>query len=159
MPPVTVTSCAFSLFSPPVKNPLKYPLHPLPSVALAGLMISEFSASCECRLFGTGLVVSENASDCTKNAAYRDRKFKKILGKGHSLLPQTRPPNPTLSILGAYGPSILAPSAFDLLSLYFHHLPPILTLLATGLLQPPTAPATRCRRRRFWHATHDCVAP
>jgi len=51
-------------------------------VALAGLMISELSAGCECRLFGTGLVMSENASDCTQNAAYRDRKLKKILGRG-----------------------------------------------------------------------------
>ena len=108
---VTLTSCRA-----PVKNHLKYALHPLPSVTLAGLMISELSAGCECRLFGTGLVVSENASDCT-HAAYRDRKIKKISGKGA----QPPPPNLTLSILGAYGPSILA---LDLLPLHFHHLPP-----------------------------------
>jgi len=31
--------------------------------------------------------MSENASDCTKNAAYRDRKIKKFLGRGHRSLP------------------------------------------------------------------------
>ena len=92
-------------------------------------MISELSAGFKCRLFGTGLVMSENASDCTQNAAYRDRKLKNFLGRGHSPLPKPLPhwegdtpsPNPTLlgtSILGAYGASI------DLLPLHFHHLPP-----------------------------------
>jgi len=62
-------------------------------------MISELSAGCECRLFGTGLVMSENASDCTENAAYQDRKFKKNFlprpvphwGRGYPLLK----PHPT----------------------------------------------------------------
>ena len=56
---------------------------------LAVLMISELSAGCECRLFGTGLVMSENASDCTQNAAYRDRKLKDFLGRGAQPPPQT----------------------------------------------------------------------
>ena len=60
-------------------------------MALAGLVISELSADCECRLFGTGLVMSENASDCIQNAAFRDRKLKKFLGRGHSHLPNPLP--------------------------------------------------------------------
>jgi len=44
--------------------------------------------------------MSENASDCTQNAAYRDRKLKKILGRGLCPLPRklgwvTPSPNPT----------------------------------------------------------------
>jgi len=113
-------------------------------------MISKFSAGCECRLFGTGLVMSENASDCTQNAAYRDRKLKNFLRRGHSPLPKPLPigegqtpphwegdtpsPNPTplkafgASILGAYGARPAAPplSSFA---------PSYLTLLATGLFQ------------------------
>jgi len=105
MPPVTLTSC---LFSPPVKNPLKCPA----SLALADLMISELSAGCECRLFGTGLVMSENASDCTQNAALRDRKLKKFYGDGAKPLPHT-PRRLDPRALGA------RPSAS-----HFHHLPP-----------------------------------
>ena len=96
-------------------------------------MIAELSAGCECWLFGTGLVMSENASDCTQNAAYRDRKLKKILERGHSPLTirEEDAPSPNPTPLGA---SILAPLALDLLPLHFHHLPPPhLTLLATGL--------------------------
>jgi len=90
----------------------------------AGLMISELSAGCDCRLFGTGLVMSENASDCTQNAAHLDRKVKKFqppshapppLGRGTSPFSTPLPtlgrghpyPNPTplgASILGAYTP-------------------------------------------------------
>ena len=93
----------------------------------AGLMISELSAGCDCRLFGTGLVMSENASDCTQNAAYRDRKFKKFMGRGHSPLPKPLPhwggghilpkPHPPrrLDPRRLYATSILALSALDLL--------------------------------------------
>jgi len=112
-------------------------------------MISELSAGCECRLFGTGLVMSENAPDCTQNAAYRDRKLKNFLFNflARGTAPSSDPsplgrgtplPKPHSlgdfgsSILGAYGASILA---LDLLPLHFHHLPPYLTLLATGLYQ------------------------
>jgi len=54
-------------------------------------MIPELSAGCECRLFGTGLVMSENASDCTQNAAYRDRNLKKFMGRGHRRLRRLDP--------------------------------------------------------------------
>jgi len=60
-------------------------------MALAGLMISDFSAGCECRIFGTGLVMSENASDCTQNAAFRDRKLKNFLGRGTAAYPDPSP--------------------------------------------------------------------
>ena len=102
----------FSLFSPPVKNHLKYALHPLPSVALAGLMISELSACCECRLFGTGLVMSENASDCTQNAAYRNRKLKKNSGKGAQPLPQTSPFWSSAPTAPRFSRSTCCPSTF-----------------------------------------------
>ena len=85
-------------------------------------MISELSAGCACRLFGTGLAMSENASDCTQNAAYWDRKLKKNLWGGGTARP---PPlgrghcsqNPTSS-----APWSLAPR-LDLLPLHFH--PPL----------------------------------
>ena len=106
-------------------------MHPLPSVALAGLMMSELSAGCECRLFGTGLVMSQTASDYTQNAAFRDRKLNNFLVKGHSPLHRPLPhwggghPSPNPTPLGAYGArpplSSFAP-------------PPNLTLLATGLV-------------------------
>ena len=60
-------------------------------MALTGLMISELSAGCECRLFDTVLVMSENASDCTQNAAFRDRKLKKFLGGGTAPPPRPLP--------------------------------------------------------------------
>ena len=37
------------------------------------------------------IVMSENALDCTQNAAYRDRKFKKILGRGQAPFPDPFP--------------------------------------------------------------------
>ena len=126
MLPVTFTSCPFSLFSPPVKNPLKCPA----SLTQCGTgRLSDIWALC--KLFGTGLVMSENASDCTQNAAYRYRKLKKNSGDGHSHLLRPLPhwgrghPLPKPNRLGAYGASILAPSALDLLPLHFYHLPPI----------------------------------
>ena len=128
MPPVTFTSCPFRLFSPPVKNPLKCPA----SLTQSGTgRLNDISALCRLwvMLFGTGLVMSENASNCTQNAAYRDRKLKKILGRGHNPLPigkgDTLSPNPTPSAPSAPRFS-RAPSALDLLPLHFHHLlPPI----------------------------------
>ena len=100
-------------------------------MALAGLMISELSAGCECRLFGTGLIMSENASDCTQNAAFRDRKYP--VPKPH--LPRRLDPQR----LPRLDPRA---EALDLLPLHFHHLPPPhLTLLATGL---PSLKKLRC---------------
>jgi len=109
-------------------------------VALAGLMISELSAGCECRLFGTGLVMSENASDCTQNAAYRDRKLKDFLGRGAQPPPQTpqTPPHwrgehplPKRHPVARHDTRTFGvrPAA-PLLSSFA---PPHLTLLATGL--------------------------
>ena len=72
------------------QNPLICPAS-LTQCGTAGLMIAELSAGCECWLFGTGLVMSENALDCTQNAAYRDRKFKKILGRGQAPFPDPFP--------------------------------------------------------------------
>ena len=96
-------------------------------------MTSELSAGCECRLFGTGLVMSENASDCTQNAAYRHRQLKNFLGRGHS---QTLPhwgwghpsQNPTSS-----APWSLAPRRLDSTCCPSTFTPPHLTLLAMGL--------------------------
>jgi len=82
------------------------------------------SAGCQCRLFDTGLVISENASDCTQNAAYRDRKLKKIQGKGCASSPDPSP-------LGEKDTPVLKPNplgaleVLDLLPLHFHHFPPI----------------------------------
>jgi len=47
-------------------------------------------------IFGTGLVVSNHASDCTQNAVFRDRKLKNFWGGG------TSSENPQQ--LGAFGP-------------------------------------------------------
>jgi len=109
---------------------LQNALHPLPSVALAGLMISELSAGCECRLFGTGL-----AWKCIRfhPKCYIPRqKIKKFSGEVAPwnslelpiLLPvgegDTISPNPTSL---AFGASILGAS-IDLLPLHFQHLPP-----------------------------------
>ena len=108
MPLVTITSCPFSLFSPPVKNHLKCPA----SLTQCGTgRLSDISALCRLWLFGTGLVMSDNASDCTQNAAYRYRKLKKNSGEGAQTLPPlkrgTPPPqtsSPDLEIW-VWGPS------------------------------------------------------
>ena len=73
--------------------------------------------------------MSENASDCTLNAAYRDKKLKKNYGEGAQ--PATQSPS-TLGTetplrqtppLGAFGASIVAPLALDMLPVHCHHLP------------------------------------
>ena len=120
MPSVTFTSCPFSLFSPPVKNPLKCP------ASLTQCGTGRLSDSELCRLsvgYLVQAVMSENASDCTQNAAYRDRKLKKIMIDIDITL-LIRPvasekpqPNPT--------PSAPAPRFSRLaVPLHFNHLPP-----------------------------------
>jgi len=69
----------------------------------AGLMISELSAGCDCRLFGTGLVMSENASDCTQNAAHLDRKVKKFQPPSHAPPPLGRGTSPFSTPLPTLG--------------------------------------------------------
>ena len=82
-------------------------------------------------LFGTGLVMSENASNCTQNAAYRDRKLKKNSGKGaqppphwEGGYPLPKPPPPLRLDSPAFGARPAAPP----LSSFAPHL----TLLARG---------------------------
>ena len=99
-------------------------------------MISELSAGCECRLFGTGLVMSENASDCTQNAAYRDRKLKKNFWGGGHPLPK---PHPTRGLRRldsrAFGVRRAAPPLSS---------SPHLKLLATGLVLWENVQTTWC---------------
>ena len=83
-------------------------------------MISELSAGCECRLFGTGLVMSKNASDCTQNAAYRDWKL-----------------NQTPPLGAAYGASTCCPSTFIICP------PPLSHTSGYG-------PDQKCSKRQVW---------
>jgi len=96
------------------------------------------SAGCECKLFGTGLVMSENASDCTKMQHTDTENLKKFLGEGAPLLigrgtPLPKPHSPQrlrrLDPPSRLRRSTICPSTFIICP------PPYLTLLATGLLR------------------------
>jgi len=101
-------------FSTPFKTVPRFPVPRFPPlhfwwsrVFQSRVFSRPLSAGCECRLFGTGLVMSQSASDYTQNAAFRDRKLNNFLGKGHSPLhgPLPKPHTPRRLRRSSFCPS------------------------------------------------------